>query len=149
MLRLNWIAGFQPVQWNVVTSEAGALRGMHVHVRHTDFVVLVEGRATIGLRDLRGSASGVGNTLDVDGTEPVGVLIPPGVAHGFYYDEWSVQMYCVSQYWDQTDERGCHWQDPALQIAWPVDRASVSKRDASAGSLAELLAELEQYQPIP
>src|SRR3990170_6547130 len=53
VFRRSWDIGMEPVQWNFVTSQAGVLRGVHVHVRHVDYLIVLEGRASIGLRDLR------------------------------------------------------------------------------------------------
>src|SRR3972149_836293 len=53
VFRRSWDIGVEPVQWNFVTSQAGVLRGVHVHVRHVDYLIVLEGRASIGLRDLR------------------------------------------------------------------------------------------------
>ena len=41
------------MQWNAVWSEAGVLRGVHVHIRHDDYLTVPVGRASVGLRDLR------------------------------------------------------------------------------------------------
>ena len=52
LYRLEWETGVTPIQWNAVRSEAGVLRGVHVHVRHRDYLTLPYGRAVVGLRDL-------------------------------------------------------------------------------------------------
>ncbi|MCH8346086.1 MAG: dTDP-4-dehydrorhamnose 3,5-epimerase family protein, partial [Chloroflexi bacterium] len=49
VFRKVWDTGVDPVQWNFVTSRAGVLRGVHVHVRHDDYLILVKGRASVGL----------------------------------------------------------------------------------------------------
>jgi len=36
LLRQTWVPGIEFVQWNIVQSVAGALRGMHWHERHHD-----------------------------------------------------------------------------------------------------------------
>ncbi len=53
LFRREWELEVDPVQWNIVRSEAGVLRGVHVHPRHDDYLTIVSGRAAIGLRDLR------------------------------------------------------------------------------------------------
>jgi dTDP-4-dehydrorhamnose 3,5-epimerase len=37
----EWRLGIHPVQWNAVQSEANVLRGVHVHVVHGDYFVLL------------------------------------------------------------------------------------------------------------
>lgn len=148
--RREWDTGVDPVQWNMVRSEAGALRGVHVHPRHTDYLMIISGSANVGLRDLRrGSATeGLSTLMPVSGDQLTALTIPRGVAHGFLFHEPSIHLYAVSHYWDTADELACHWSDPALGIEWPATPTLVSTRDQAAGSLSDLLAELEPHQPI-
>lgn len=148
--RREWDTAIDPIQWNVVRSEAGVLRGVHVHPRHTDYLLVIEGRATIGLRDLRSGSPSEGRsaTIEVDGDRWMGLTIPPGVAHGFLFHERSLHVYSVSHYWDLADELGCHWADPALEIDWPFQPTLLSERDAAASSLGALTDELAPLQPI-
>jgi dTDP-4-dehydrorhamnose 3,5-epimerase len=138
--RLEWETGVEPVQWNVVRSAAGVLRGVHVHPRHDDYLVIFSGRATVGLCDLREGAPAGGRAccVELDGGSPSAITIPHGVAHGFYFHEPSLHIYAVSHYWHSSDELGCHWEDPELGIPWPMRDARVSARDAALPSLAGL-----------
>ena len=148
--RREWETGVEPIQWNVVESNAGVLRGVHVHVRHSDYLTVVAGRASIGLRDLRAGSPSEGLTavVELQGRERQGISIPAGVAHGFLFHEPSVHVYAVTHYWDMSDELGCHWADPELAIPWPFQPKHVSDRDAGAGSLAELMEALAPSQPV-
>jgi len=140
--RGEWETGVAPLQWNAVRSAAGVLRGVHVHPRHDDYLVVYAGRATVGLRDLRGGEPRP-SCIEVDGSEPTAITIPHGVAHGFYFHEPSIHIYAVSHYWDSADELGCHWADPELGIPWPVREAVVSERDAGLPPLATLAGLLD------
>lgn len=150
VFRAEWPVPMEPKQWNLAHSEAGVLRGVHVHPRHDDYLVLARGRASVGLRDLRRGSPTEGRALVVplDANEPAGLFIPHGVAHGFYFHEASTHLYAVSHYWDTADELGCLWSDPALEIPWPMETATVSEHDAGAQTLSDLLFELEPFQPI-
>lgn len=150
LFREEWRTGVTPVQWNVVDSQPGVLRGVHVHVRHADYLTVAAGRASIGLRDLRAGSPSEGQSavVELDGAAREAISIPVGVAHGFLFHEPTTHVYAVSRYWDPADELACHWADPELEIAWPFEPRLVSGRDASAGPLAELLAELEPYQQL-
>jgi dTDP-4-dehydrorhamnose 3,5-epimerase len=150
LYRDEWEVGVTPIQWNAVRSEAGVLRGVHVHIRHDDYLTVPLGRAVVGLRDLRRGSPTEGMSSLVElGEERAGALvIPHGVAHGFYFLEPSLHVYAVSEYWDPSDELGCRWDDPELEIPWPVRSARVSERDAASQPLRALLAELEPWQPI-
>ncbi len=131
-----------PVQWNAVHSSANVLRGVHVHRRHADYLTLVSGAATIGLHDLRPASptEGEGRIVELAAAAPSALVIPQGVAHGFYFHEPSIHVYAVSHEFDPADELGCRWDDPALGIAWPCTEPEISNRDGSLGSLNELHA---------
>ena len=89
----EWQLGIHPVQWNVVRSEANVLRGVHVHVVHEDYFVLLKGQMLLGLRDLRPVAPTEDNTavLELNAEQLEAIRIPPGVAHGFYFTRSSLQ----------------------------------------------------------
>jgi len=140
LFRASWGLDVLPVQWNAVRSEANVLRGVHVHVRHSDYLTVPLGRALVGLHDLRNhsATAGMGTLVELDGSSPSGLTIPPGVAHGFFFPERSVHVYAVSHEWDPDDELGCRWDDPELGICWPCSEPVVSSRDARLWPLAEL-----------
>jgi dTDP-4-dehydrorhamnose 3,5-epimerase len=140
IFRADHCPGVGVAQWNVVQSAAGVLRGVHVHVHHTDYVVLLTGRVLFGLHDLRpGSATFRRSVmLEASADSRHGLLIPPGVAHGFYFSEASLLLQGVTAYWDPEDELACSWADPALALCWPAATPSLSERDASAGTLDDL-----------
>jgi dTDP-4-dehydrorhamnose 3,5-epimerase len=150
LYRLEWGTGVAPIQWNAVSSEAGVLRGVHVHLRHDDYLTVPLGHAAVGLRDLRrGSPTeGLATVVELSAQAPGALVIPHGIAHGFYFREPSLHVYAVTEYWDPADELSCHWADPDLEIPWRVQTAKVSQRDAQSQSLQDLLAQLEPSQPI-
>jgi dTDP-4-dehydrorhamnose 3,5-epimerase len=141
LFRQSWFSKLTPVQWNAVHSHANVLRGVHVHLHHIDYVTVVSGRAVFGLCDLRPESptSGVRATVDVGGDGMSAVVIPPGVAHGFYFHEPSVHVYAVSEYWDVEDELGCHFADPDLALRWPTSTPLLSERDAALPTLSRLI----------
>lgn len=144
LYREEWSTRVEPVQWNAVHSEPGVLRGVHVHPRHDDYLTIVRGRATVGLRDLRPNSptEGAAACVELTAERPTAISIPHGVAHGFYFHEASTHIYAVSEYWDLADELGCRWDDPALEIPWPQQDAHLSPRDEALPSLEALAAEL-------
>ena len=149
IFRAEWALGIEPVQWNAVVTAARAMRGVHLHPIHGDYLVIADGRATIGLRDLRRGSPTEGATSLVElGDAARGVHIPPGVAHGTLFHERSLLVYAASHYYSEDDELECHWSDPDLEIDWPFSPEILSDRDANAQSLSDLLAEIEPYQPF-
>lgn len=139
VFRESWFDSFDLVQWNYVRSAANVLRGVHCHVDHSDMLVLAEGHMVLGLHDLRpGSASAGRSTLTELTSTSGALLIPPGVAHGFYFGERSVLLYAVTHMWNMDDELGCRWDDPELGLRWPCVSPRLSARDVTAGSLRDL-----------
>ena len=131
MCRSSWVEPEEPVQWNAITNVPGALRGMHWHLDHLDYLSVVHGELLVALVDLRvGSPSEhVVELLTLQADPPSAAVIPAGVAHGFYSAGDSVVMYGVSAYWDGEDEWGVRFDDPALGIPWPVDPVDVILSD--------------------
>src|SRR5436853_4590155 len=86
LFRVDQDTGLEPLQWHALISRAGTLRGMHLHLRHWDYKIVVAGREALVLKDLRrGSQSeGRGARVELDAAELASVTIPPGVAHGLY-----------------------------------------------------------------
>lgn len=148
VFRDEWDSGIRPVQWTVVSSNAGVLRGVHVHPRHDDYVCVIHGRASLGLRDLRSGSPTEGSAclLELCDETPQAVIVPHGVAHGLYFHQPTTFLLGVSAYFDMDDELGCHWSDPALGIDWPVAAPVLSDRDAGLPPLAALL---ESIRPWP
>ena len=148
LFRDEWETGTRPVQWNAVSSADGVLRGVHVHVRHGDYLTVVAGCAHVGLHDLRedSPSSGTATMVELRADRMAAIVIPPGVAHGFLFTKPSLHVYAVTHYWDEDDELGCHWADPELGLPWPQRPRLLSGRDELAGSLAALRARLEPHQ---
>ena len=140
LFRQSWVDDLTLPQWNVVHSQANVLRGVHVHLRHADYVTVVSGRALFGLCDLRRGSptAGLRTHVEMDGARIQGLIIPPGVAHGFYFRSPAVHVYGVSEYWDAQDELGCHFADPELSLTWPTSTPLLSRRDAALPPLAEV-----------
>ena len=134
----------QPAQWNVLRSTANTLRGMHVHVRHTDWITVVEGVAVFGLVDLRPEAIAAGTraTVRMDATSPQVLTIPPGVLHGIYTPDASVVLNGLSHEFDPADDLAVRFDDPELMLDWNVVDPVLSPHDRAAPTIAGLFDRL-------
>ena len=139
------------VQANLSTSAAGVLRGLHYHRRQLDYWTVLSGRALVALVDVRPVAAGEAVRAAVETHELAAdewVVIPAGVAHGFLALEPLELLYLVTNEFDNSDELGFAWDDPAVGVPWPPIEATpdglpiLSERDRSNPSLAELVAGL-------
>lgn len=135
------------IQWNMVRSHPGTLRGVHVHHRHSDYFIVIEGKMSIGLHDLRENSATYqqSSLLELTAEKLTALFIPCGVAHGFYSHTRSIHVYSVTHYWDIEDELGCMWNDPGLNITWPEIPKLLSDRDKNACSLEELKKSLKLH----
>ena len=147
--RESWFDPPRPRQWNVVSSDRNVLRGVKVHRNHTDYLIHIRGSALLALRDIRkGSPTeGLVSLLEANESRVEVLLIPPGVAHGFYFRTPSTQIIAVTEYWDPEDEVGCHYADPALKIPWPSNALILSERDQSLPPLSEILDQIPPWRP--
>ncbi|MGH6894262.1 MAG: dTDP-4-dehydrorhamnose 3,5-epimerase family protein [Dongiaceae bacterium] len=146
LYRRDWQIDPVPVQWNLVSSQADSLRGVHVHLTHWDYLHVAIGEMLLGLRDMRPWSSTYGLAVQrrLRGDVPSSIAIPPGVAHGFYFAAPTGYFYAVSHYWSHADDLGCRWNDPELNLAWPTTNPLLSLRDRDAPSYRELVRELAE-----
>jgi dTDP-4-dehydrorhamnose 3,5-epimerase len=135
-LREVWRGSRQPFEVRQVlatTSNAGALRGMHYHLRQADLCYVPVGRVFMALVDLRAEPHAKEELRLSDGES---VLIPPGVAHGYVAEVDATVCYLLSAEVDGADEFGFRFDDPAVGIRWPVAKPILSARDRDAGTFA-------------
>jgi dTDP-4-dehydrorhamnose 3,5-epimerase len=65
--------------------------------------------------------------------------VPPGFAHGFLVlSEIADFEYKCTDYYDPSDEGCVLWNDPDLNIDWPLDNPILSKKDSNAQVLSVL-----------
>jgi len=148
IFRDEWHTGVFPKQWNVVHSRSRTLRGVHVHLKHWDYLIVIKGKMLLGLKDLRRKSSSfnlsVMPTLDSD--DMCAWITPPGVAHGFYFPVDSTHIYSVTEYWNLDDELGCLWNEKKLGFNWPVEDPLLSERDKNASDLDSLMNILDKRE---
>ncbi len=140
-----WKLAPRPVQWDFVASSPKVLRGVHVHRLRHDYLIILEGTATIGLTDMRRRAGSFRQAMSIatSGARPEVVMVPPGVAHGIYAHDRMLYLYGLTRYYDGDDQLGCRFDDPALGVAWP-DRDPVRlSREAKLPGFEELLRQFE------
>lgn len=141
LYRSAWLPGIfdERLQLNCSTSMAGVLRGLHFHDRQWDVWFLVTGRIRAAMADLRTDSPTRMKTcvMDLSSSDHCGILIPPGVAHGYLAIEHSVMIYLVNRFYDGTDEHGVAWDDPLLGIDWGTVSPVLSERDRNNPRLPE------------
>ena len=90
--------------------------------------------------DLRKSSSTYGKWIGEElSSDNLKILyIPEGFAHGFCVlsDQAMITYYCTNNYAPEY-ERGIIWNDPDLNIAWPIKAPLISERDTKFPSFKE------------
>ena len=136
-------------QDNHSRSSGGVLRGLHYQLPPEPQGKLV--RCTLGVIfdvavDLRRSSSTYGHwcSAELSAANQHQLWLPEGFAHGFLVvSDASEVQYKASGFWNRDCERCLRWDDPTLQLQWPLQRAGVvapllAAKDAEAPFLAEL-----------
>ena len=144
--RDDWKLAPRPVQWDLIRTKPNVLRGVHVHCLRWDYIIVVDGHGTIGLKDVRRrqASFGLNTVIEVTGDQPTVVTIPPGVAHGIYANTALKHLYGLTAGWDGSDnDLGCRYDDPTLGIDWPCTAPILLQRDLDLPDFATLVKQYE------
>lgn len=134
------------IQDNQSASSQGVLRGLHFQINHpqSKLVRVVEGEVFDVAVDLRPGSPTFGKWEGVvlSAQNKRQFFIPRGFAHGFYVmSEHATFCYKCDDVYHPGDEGGLAWDDPEIDITWPlVEGAPVllSDKDKVYPSLKEL-----------
>ena len=131
------------VQDNHSRSSKGVLRGLHFQIKKPQgkLVRVVRGEVYDVAVDIRKSSSTFGQWEGVILSEENKrqFWVPPGFAHGFLVLSDTADFeYKCTDYYDPSDEGSVLWNDPDLDIPWPLADPILSNKDASAGRLVDL-----------
>ena len=125
-------------QVNLSTStQAGVIRGLHLQMTphdETKVIACTQGKIFDVAVDLRSDSPAFGQhvSLELSDQDPVSLLIPPGVAHGFQslVPKTSV-LYASTSPYRPDFETGMRPFDPDIGIQWPLPCTSMSAKDLS------------------
>ena len=131
------------VQDNLSFSSRGVLRGLHYQKPHSQgkLVYVLQGEVWDVAVDVRHGSPMFGQwtavTLSSDNKKQL--YIPPGFAHGFcVLSESALFGYKCSDYYHKESEVGFRWDDPQVNISWPIEEPILSERDLRLPFLKEL-----------
>lgn len=115
----------QFVQENHSGSHGNTLRGMHYQIQQAQgkLISVIVGEIFDVAVDLRKSSDTFGKWVGVNlsSENREQVWIPAGFAHGFYVlSDWAEVLYRVTDYYAPEWERTLLWNDPDVNILWPI-----------------------------
>jgi len=127
------------VQDNYSRSARGVLRGLHYQVKQPQgkLVRVISGEVFDVAVDLRRSSRTYGQWAGekLTGENRRMLWIPEGFAHGFVVLSDAAEfLYKATDYYAPEHERTLLWNDPALNIAWPLEGAPILKPKDAAGT---------------
>ena len=142
---------FDFVQDNHSNSGQGVLRGLHYQIKQAQGKLLrvVVGEIYDVAVDLRKNSPTFGKWFGtyLSAKNKEILWIPPGFAHGFYVtSERAESLYKTTEYYAPQWERTIIWNDPVINIQWPLndEKPILSPKD-EAGSL---FSTAEVYEDI-
>ena len=127
---------FNFVQENHVMSEKrGTIRGLHFQIppfAQAKLVRVVRGAIFDVAVDIRQGSPTYGRHVSavISAESWNQILVPVGFAHGLATLERKTEvLYKVSNVYSPEHERGVLWNDPALEIEWPLNAVVSSEKD--------------------
>ena len=131
------------VQDNHSQSQKNVLRGLHFQKENPQgkLVRVVRGEVFDVAVDIRKDSSTYGKWLGVILSEDnkSQLWIPPGLAHGFLVmSDIADFEYKCTNYYDPNSERCLLWNDPTVNINWPISTPILSEKDKLGKTLQEL-----------
>lgn len=135
---------FDGVQLNHSHSVPGVIRGIHAE-RWNKVIYPVCGQVFIAIVDIRSDSPTFGKveTFNISDNNRIGLFIPNGLANSVCVvgNKDVDYIYIVDAYYDGSDTRAIAWNDPDLQINWPVKNPVISQRDKNNPKLRDLFPE--------
>lgn len=144
-------AGLTPeiAQCNLSSNIArGTVRGFHLQdepFAEDKLVHCIAGRIYDVALDLRPQSPTFGHhhAIELAAGDGRMLYVPRGCAHGFQtLEDASAVLYYISNFHEPGAERGVRWDDPALDVRWPIrEGLTLSERDRGLPLLADYRAE--------
>lgn len=136
----------QWVQENHSRSEKkGIIRGLHFQIEpyaETKLVRCIRGKIFDVAVDIRKDSPTFGKWIGIELSEENKKMlyIPRGFAHGFCtLTEISEVVYKVDNFYSPENERGIIWNDPDIDIDWPIKVPILSDKDRTNMTIKEFL----------
>ncbi len=139
------------VQDNVSFSRKGTIRALHFQSNpgQAKLVSCLEGTIWDVAVDIRPSSSTFMQWVGVELNDATHeqLFIPVGFAHGFcVLSDTARVQYKVSAPYDPKTECSIRWNDPDLNIAWPIQNPLLSPRDQTSPLFKEMYHVVDHWR---
>lgn len=135
---------FETLQMNHALSKKGVIRGLHAE-KWNKIAYPLTGKMFAAIVDIRPESETFGKyeIFTIDSQERKALFIPIGLANSICVlgEEDVNYIYLVDAYYDGSDTRAIAWDDPDLNIAWPIENPIISERDKNNPTLREMFPE--------
>jgi dTDP-4-dehydrorhamnose 3,5-epimerase len=136
---------FKPVQWSHARSNPKVIRGIHTE-GWNKLIYPVSGKMFVAIADVRPESSTFGKveTFDFDAdskdSNHKALFLSAGLGNSICVTSKTPldYIYLVDEYWDNKKAQGIAWDDPDLNVDWPIKDPIISKRDRNNPKLKDL-----------
>lgn len=131
------------VQDNISSSQKGVLRGLHYQYPQSQgkLIQVLSGEVIDVAVDIRVGSPTYGQWINeiLSETNHKQMYIPPGFAHGYcVISEAAIFTYKCNEFYNPVTEHGIIWNDPELNIDWPVKEPILSAKDKNYPKLKDI-----------
>jgi dTDP-4-dehydrorhamnose 3,5-epimerase len=123
---------------------AGTIRGMHYQdppFAQSKLLRVTKGKVYDVVLDIRKNSPTFGQWggFELSASNFQILFIPAGFAHGFATLEPETEVqYKVDNFYSPAHDRGIRWDDPQVNIKWPVSNPQLSEKDSRLPLLREI-----------
>ena len=121
----------------VINNKKGVLRGLHFQQKpygEHKLVQCIKGKILDVVVDLRQHSPTFLESFqfELNFDSGLALMVPSGFAHGYLtLSTNAIVTYHVTESYNPESEKGIRWNDPILNIDWPIVRPTISAKDAS------------------
>jgi dTDP-4-dehydrorhamnose 3,5-epimerase len=134
------------VQDNQSLSSKHILRGLHFQkppFAQDKLVSVIKGSVLDVVVDIRVNSKTYGKYIieELNEENHHQLFIPTGMAHGFLsLEEHTIFSYKCSNFYNRESEGALKWNDPDLNIKWPISNPILSEKDENAKKFSSFVS---------
>jgi dTDP-4-dehydrorhamnose 3,5-epimerase len=123
------------VRDDISTSKKNVLRGIHYDKKTWKLIQCMHGKMFFVVVDMRSDSNRYLQwvSFNLDSIERNQVLVPPGFGNGhLVVSDECIFHYKMSEYYHPENEKILRWDDPQVNISWPIENPILSHKDEMA-----------------